>query len=266
MDYEKKYNEALELARANHKFYKEHTEDVKLLEAIFPELAESEDERIRKAIVKSIEDDSSVYEQEVSKEQMLDWLEKQKEQKPVLPGFDSMTPEEKMNHPLYLEGFDMGREVGKVEAEQKPAEWSEEDEKIRGNLMSLLANMRGDRITEETYQKYYPWLKSLKPQAKVQEFTASTDYTETFATEEAYRKGYSDGQKVLAQSYPIPEDTVLFQNGVKEGRRLEKQDHWKPSEEQMAAFTDVITYIPEFFKPKSILRTLLEDLKKLKEE
>lgn len=43
-------------------------------------------------------------------------------------------------------------------------EWSEEDEKIRRNLMSLLATMRGDRITEETYQKYYPWLKSLRPQ------------------------------------------------------------------------------------------------------
>ena len=48
----------------------------------------------------------------------------------------------------------------------KPAksEWSAEDDKIRRNLMSLLANMRGYRITEETYQKYYPWLKSLRPQ------------------------------------------------------------------------------------------------------
>ena len=42
-----------------------------------------------------------------------------------------------------------------------PCEWSEEDDKIRRNLMSLLVNMRGDRITEETYQKYYPWLKNL---------------------------------------------------------------------------------------------------------
>ena len=35
--------------------------------------------------------------------------------------------------------------------------------------MSLLANMRGDRITEETYQKYYPWLKSLRPSWKPSE-------------------------------------------------------------------------------------------------
>ena len=45
------------------------------------ELSESEDERIRKVIVKSIEEDSSVYEQEISKESMLAWLKKQKEQK-----------------------------------------------------------------------------------------------------------------------------------------------------------------------------------------
>lgn len=48
----------------------------------------------------------------------------------------------------------------------KPAEWSDEDEKNRRNLMSLLANMRGDRITEETYQKYYPWLKDLRSRPK----------------------------------------------------------------------------------------------------
>ena len=49
---------------------------------------------------------------------------------------------------------------------QPKQEWSEEDEKIRRNLMSLLANMRGDRITEETYQKYYPWLRDLRPSWK----------------------------------------------------------------------------------------------------
>ena len=54
-------------------------------------------------------------------------------------------------------------------SQMKPADWSEEDEKIRRNLMSLLANMRGDRITEETYQKYYPWLKSLRPSWKPSE-------------------------------------------------------------------------------------------------
>lgn len=52
---------------------------------------------------------------------------------------------------------------------KKPVEWSDEDEKTRRNLISLLANMRGDRITEETYQKYYPWLKDLRPSWKPSE-------------------------------------------------------------------------------------------------
>ena len=46
MDYEKKYNEALERARANYKADKEmgFLENCDMLELIFPELRESEDE------------------------------------------------------------------------------------------------------------------------------------------------------------------------------------------------------------------------------
>ena len=66
--------------------------------------------------------------------------EKQKEQKPVppLPPFDEMSPEDKWNHPLYLEGFDMGRDVQKVFDEQKPVERSLEDSRIIGFVYALL--------------------------------------------------------------------------------------------------------------------------------
>lgn len=66
------------------KFTDELVELAKRQEKTDCQLRESEDERIRKAIIKSIEEDSSVYEQEVSKEQMLAWLEKQKEQIPYI--------------------------------------------------------------------------------------------------------------------------------------------------------------------------------------
>ena len=65
----------------------------------------------------------------------LAYLEKQKEQKP-LPGFDELTPNEKMNHPLYREGF----VAGQKEAEQRPAEWSENFEENIGRLL-------GDKLT-----------------------------------------------------------------------------------------------------------------------
>ena len=74
------YEMALEAARKELGVDRKEWEIVqRVLHNIFPELRESEDERIRKAIIKSIEEDSSVYEQEVSKESMLAYLEKQKE-------------------------------------------------------------------------------------------------------------------------------------------------------------------------------------------
>lgn len=79
----------------------------------------------------------------------------EEEQKP-LPGFDDLTPDEKMNHPLYLEGFDAGREVGRVEAEQKP-EWSKEDEAIYDSIIREIVDKD---MAMTNLQKH--WLRSLK--------------------------------------------------------------------------------------------------------
>lgn len=92
-----------------------------------------------------------------------DGEEKQKEQKP-LPGFDELTPNEKMNHPLYREGF----VAGQKEAEQKPAEWSEDDKNLLDSLILL--------YSKEYSADPWPWangvftygdvvnfLKSLRP-------------------------------------------------------------------------------------------------------
>ena len=69
------YKEKLKLAK---EALESGSHDKETIEYIFPELAENKDEKIRKAIVKSIEEDSSVYEQEVTREEMLSWLEKRK--------------------------------------------------------------------------------------------------------------------------------------------------------------------------------------------
>jgi hypothetical protein len=61
MDYEQKYKEAFERARIIHK-YSSDLAEIKRMECVFPELRESEDERIRKAI--------SIY---------LDWLDGRKD-------------------------------------------------------------------------------------------------------------------------------------------------------------------------------------------
>ena len=47
--------------------------------------------------------------------------------------------------------------------EQKPAEWSEEDERIKNNLLSELTNLSVRKLIEkETEKKYASWLKILK--------------------------------------------------------------------------------------------------------
>ena len=81
MDYEKKYNEALERARAlwQEAIEKEYVDDyLKDYETIFPELRGSEDERIRKEMISFLR--SPFIKENLTDEKVapwLDWLEKQ---------------------------------------------------------------------------------------------------------------------------------------------------------------------------------------------
>ena len=85
MDYEKKYKEALEKAKEFYILCKKcgAKDTIDFLEDSFSELKESEDERIRGAIMHFISHTPTVPKGIISKEQMLAWLEKQGQQKPV---------------------------------------------------------------------------------------------------------------------------------------------------------------------------------------
>ena len=171
MDYEKAYKESFEAAKGLHDAGNALTK--MQMEIIFPELAESEDERIRETLIHIVKGACDKYGikyrgDDITEEKLLVYLEKQKEQKeqkpvPPLPPFDEMTPEDKMNHPLYLEGFDTGREVQKVFDEQKPAEWSEEDEDNLCRVIRVLEDNDSD------WKELSNWLKSLRPSWKPSE-------------------------------------------------------------------------------------------------
>lgn len=78
----KAYDKAIEKARG---MYKEGLWNARL-EYIFSELKETEDERIRKAMIEMIHDtsgDSLWVDYSIHKEDALAWLEKQDEQKPI---------------------------------------------------------------------------------------------------------------------------------------------------------------------------------------
>lgn len=129
MDYEKAYKDALERAKYYH-----DRDNIQFLENIFPELAESEDERIRKAIVEffELQDDNTTY-SFIPKKDILAWLEKQGKQKPA---------------------------------------WGEEDEKMIDNIIDYMKPMpiffestkgaSGKEYTQKFVKNATNWLKSLK--------------------------------------------------------------------------------------------------------
>ena len=88
MDYEKKYKDALERARV----WKEKSGMPKdkqgILDDIFPELKESEDEKIRKSILELVKQSSEILDKQ-NQNNMIAWLEKQGEQKVPINDFNS---------------------------------------------------------------------------------------------------------------------------------------------------------------------------------
>jgi hypothetical protein len=82
MDYKEKYNAALERARQ----FIEHPlqeDSANIVEYIFPELADSEDERIRKEIIDFLELSHPQFVGKRDHEKWIAWLEKQGKQKPA---------------------------------------------------------------------------------------------------------------------------------------------------------------------------------------
>lgn len=154
------YDEALEKARklCAYPTTKSFISD---LQGLFPELKESEDERIVKELLtffrESIHGGHILTNKEY--DSWIAWLEKQGKQ-----GKDILED-------AILDGNEDGliaetiRYKNEKQGEQKPA-WSEEDEKmLQGIWDEILANKHDAKEYEwKTYDKFLNWLKSLTPQ------------------------------------------------------------------------------------------------------
>ena len=191
MDYEKKYNEALERAQKATRAGSDVAMDI--VQYIFPELAESEDERIINAII-GILLNSNAIDINVSQEKMLAWLEKQKEHQnnsdapnesswsgiifsshkdmnldeiaqDYVDGVKEYNPEPTWD--LMQTAVCYGYHYREGE-EQKPAEWSEEDRKMIDHLIEALPMWANGRIAMLPSQadEYVERLKSLRPSWK----------------------------------------------------------------------------------------------------
>lgn len=145
-------------------------------ENVFPELAESEDERIRMWLIDCVKATHGCYFETVTREQVLAYLEKLKERKPVNAAYISGIREELLgieDNAKNIDGLTESQWVAiraahrllgeYVEQEQKPAEWSEEDEKMLHIILTDInyaqKNYSTSRLTP--YDKKVSWLKTL---------------------------------------------------------------------------------------------------------
>lgn len=137
-------------------------DDMEVLSVVIPELAESEDERIRKQILDCF---GTMRRQgcfpSKHKEQYdswISWLEKQKEKRPLTAKeyhdkFDEMYGQYKPNL-----------------VEQKPAEWSERENKMLASAISHIVDSECfDHFHDITKADIISWLKSLRPSWKPSE-------------------------------------------------------------------------------------------------
>ena len=176
----KAYDEALERAKSFQQKYGGNYAGY-----IFPELAESEDERVIKALETFINQpeiaDKITFEARIG---WLAWLEKQKESLHIpescKENADSFTSEGERIRKELIDAFSAydiesswnGIPVSSVIAwlekqkEQKPAEWSEEDEKMLHGIEQCVY----DNVANiGTVNKYIDFLSSLRPSWKPSE-------------------------------------------------------------------------------------------------
>ena len=151
MDYEKKYKEALERAKSKIKNDKDHVLYEDDVIEIFPELKESDDDRIRKELTQNLKERFGTRGSmggNLDMPRVLAWLEKQGEKKPTIEmksaeenlGIDSETYNKVVDECIY--------------GEQNPT-WSEDDEEMLRRYISAAFG--------HGYLKECDWLKSLKP-------------------------------------------------------------------------------------------------------
>lgn len=170
MDYEKKYKEALKDASY---WMKEKPECKDLLKGIFPELAESEDERIRKGLIDifntALGQDFLQRKAGLNEKEVIAYLEKQKEQKPADEQFPPLEGLDAIKAKYYDDGFKNGFDEG-VES-VKPAEWSEEDEKMLNEVLDSVTYAFYDQGNEGKIEDdpAFLWLHRLRPSWKPSE-------------------------------------------------------------------------------------------------
>lgn len=260
---------------------KQYEDAIKRLKSLCPQPKQEwseEDERMLNACVNVL--------YAVGHKTLSNWLEKHKEQKPVACiDFDNefenqisrllvsvLNGEHEYNEGLVK--YAAQSLLGYAKQEQKPAEWSEDDEIRKESCISYLANTRdviefnqhiGDNAKEsgkKEIQKDIDWLKNLPERFNLpskQEWSEE-DYNAILIAID-WLQYYRDTFVVTGETKDEISDCV------DRLKSLRPQPHWKPSEEQLKALILARPFVVDDFGEDPTLSETLEslynDLKKL---
>lgn len=161
------------------------------------------------------------------------------------------------------------------QGEQKPAEWSEEDVEMFGNVLSTLSICSNNPDipidVRKMHQKEYAWFEELYNRVQPQPKQEWSEKDEQFKIERkailndviAHLKFLASIEKNKVSSSYIQRDIDWIKENLP---FLRPQKQWKPSEEQMVALKCAITTADEKWVCMNTkdLESLYKDLKKLK--
>ena len=282
MDYEKN-KEALAIVK---QMVADGQISQEVAEKYFPELIESEDEKIRKEIIdfatKANNGVTSILANNYNFNKWIAWLEKRAEQKTVviIPKFrvgDVIRPKgstaEYTIESIFGEcyhgkgwGLHLSNDDDYELVEQKPTEWSEDDQSNFCELSSFIF----ETYRAEDASRLITWFKSLKE--RVQPDKWWIPIKESFYTNNvvlAQKKDKSDVWKGYTVVADHTLDPLVFERYINI-ENISTQSLWKPSDEQIKAVKLARSFVVDDFDEHPALSEILieleEQLKKLKEE
>ena len=247
-------------------------ETMEILEALAPELKESENESIRKALIKAFKEKvqkSFEWKDGIPNNAVLNWLEKQKERGPLTK------EEEYILHRIieYLEDegcpqswkdllYDIYNLPYEKQKEQKPAEWSEEDSRIWNNIWDVLDGPF--QLSEEGYKEAAQWFKTHCPYGRSQSQVEWSD-----EDEEMLDNIICVLQKDVTYTPPTRPNSCTCSGNAFYTHQTEidwledLRPSWRPSEEQMEVLKEAVFYFGNSWvsHKQEVLESLYNDLK-----
>lgn len=210
----------------------------------FPELVESEDERIKEDIIwclkhSGIKPDKPINPHvRTTMKEALAWLEKQGEQKPTHTDFSDLRTWKYIVDTVLTEKEGIGQyldsqfteEVAKklqkrfCNIQQKPT-WSEEDKKMFDSIINVLEVTPSASFIPIKRETMIPWLKSLKERVKPKQKQELNEDTQQWI--DAITKDYEEWYKVNK------DHSATIQIKINILKSLKERYTWKPSDKQI---------------------------------